>query len=72
MSNAISAVSSTLTVKTSDTNGSRNVVMYYMIHATDHPVAPHLMQRAYRKSIGPRESASELQLEIQNILKTLI
>ena len=31
--------------------GSR--VMYYMIHASDHPVACHLMSRAYRKAQPP-------------------
>lgn len=29
-----------------------NVVMYYMIHATDHPDAPELMGRAYQSVIG--------------------
>ena len=28
-------------------------VMYYMIHATDHPVAPGLMHRAYRFAVTP-------------------
>jgi three-Cys-motif partner protein len=35
-----------------DKKGGSNV-MYYMIHATDHPVAPHLMARAYGKAVSP-------------------
>jgi three-Cys-motif partner protein len=34
-------------------NGRR--VMYYMIHATDHPKAPELMSRAYEKAVLPKE-----------------
>ena len=34
--------------------GQGTPVMYYMIHATDHPVAPGLMARAYRSAVlGP-------------------
>jgi three-Cys-motif partner protein len=29
------------------------VLMYYMIHATDHPEAPKLMSRAYRATVSP-------------------
>lgn len=35
-------------------------IMYYMIHATDHPEAPHLMARAYDKAIQPKESPEQL------------
>ena len=38
-------------------------VMYYMIHATDHPAAPGLMYRAYHKAVLPRESEEQLALE---------
>lgn len=34
-------------------------VMYYMIHATDHPEAPHLMARAYAAAVRPL--ATEVQ-----------
>ena len=34
--------------------------MYYMIHATDHPEAPHLMARAYDKAIQPKETPEQL------------
>jgi hypothetical protein len=34
--------------------------MYYMIHATDHPEAPHLMSRAYEKAIQPKETPEQL------------
>jgi hypothetical protein len=30
-------------------------VMYYMIHATDHPEAPKLISRAYRNTVSPLE-----------------
>ncbi len=35
-------------------------IMYYMIHATDHPYAPDLMSRAYEKAVLPKESAEQL------------
>jgi len=35
-------------------------IMYYMIHATDHPEAPHLMARAYDKAIQPKETPEQL------------
>lgn len=38
-------------------------VMYYMIHATDHPAAPGLMYRAYHKAVLPRESEEQLAFE---------
>lgn len=37
-------------------------IMYYMIHATDHPVAPKLMGRAYRKAVDPFEPIEQLSL----------
>lgn len=39
-------------------------VMYYMIHATDHPEAPMLMSRAYRKTVLPLEPIEQLKLEL--------
>jgi three-Cys-motif partner protein len=35
-------------------------IMYYMIHATDHPEAPHLMARAYEKAVQPKETPEQL------------
>ena len=35
--------------------------MYYMIHATDHPEAPKLMSRAYRRAVHPLEPLEDLQ-----------
>lgn len=40
--------------------GSR--IMYYMIHATDHPEAPKLMARAYRMAVEPEETPEQLGL----------
>ena len=40
-------------------------LMYYMIHATDHPEAPKLMSRAYKKAVLPKESQEQLELELQ-------
>lgn len=37
-------------------------VMYYMIHATDHPEAPKLMSRAYRNTVSPLEPIEQLEL----------
>ena len=37
-------------------------VMYYMIHATDHPEAPNLMNRAYHKAVMPIETAEQMAL----------
>jgi three-Cys-motif partner protein len=39
-------------------------IMYYMVHATDHPLAPSLMSRAYRKAGLPKEPVEQLQLEL--------
>ncbi len=39
-------------------------LMYYMIHATDHPAAPSLMFRAYKKAVFPKESGEQLELEL--------
>lgn len=38
-------------------------IMYFMIHATDHPAAPDLMTRAYDKAVSPKESEEQLVLE---------
>jgi len=53
-------------------NNTRNRIMYYMIHATDHPAAPYLMQRAYKKAVGPPEAPEAIQLDIDHILKTVV
>lgn len=37
-------------------------LMYYMIHATDHPEAPRLMYRAYQKAVLPKESEEQFSL----------
>lgn len=39
-------------------------VMYYMIHATDHPEAPKLMNRAYYKAVEPKEPAEQFLLDL--------
>lgn len=46
-----------------DRRGGRRI-MYFMLHATDHPEAPKLMQRAYRKAVEPPESFEQLSLEL--------
>ena len=40
-------------------------IMYYMIHATDHPVAPSLMSRAYKKAVLRTESVEQLALDFE-------
>ncbi|MFQ5696473.1 MAG: hypothetical protein ACE5HB_10830, partial [Terriglobia bacterium] len=37
-------------------------VMYYMIHASDHPEAPAQMSRAYELAVQPEEVAEQLEL----------
>lgn len=37
-------------------------VMYYMIHASDHPEAPKFMSRAYRRAVLPLEPIEQLSL----------
>ncbi len=38
-------------------------VMYYMVHCSDHPDAPALMDRAYEHAVQPRERLDQLTLE---------
>jgi len=38
-------------------------VMYFMIHATDHPVAPSLMARAYHSAVTPPETLEQFAFE---------
>ncbi len=42
---------------------SGGTVMYYMIHATDHPDAPIQMSRAYRNTVKSLESTEQLDLD---------
>lgn len=49
-------------------HGATGAVMYHMIHATDHPAAPHIMARAYRKATKAREPAEQLTLELQALI----
>ena len=39
-------------------------MMYYMIHATDHPEAPKFMSRAYRRAVFPVEPVEQFKLEL--------
>lgn len=48
--------------------GGRGVVMYYMIHATDHGEAPKLMYRAYNKAVDPPEPSGQLELLLDGIV----
>jgi three-Cys-motif partner protein len=41
-------------------------IMYYMIHATDHPEAPKFMSRAYRRAVLPLEPIEQLTLALFN------
>lgn len=40
-------------------------LMYYLIHATDHPEAPKFMSRAYRRAVFPLEPLEQLKLELE-------
>jgi three-Cys-motif partner protein len=48
----------------------RQTVMYFMVHATDHPDAPGLMSRAYRKAVLPLETKEQLDLEMEGFERT--
>ena len=39
-------------------------VMYYMIHASDHPRAPKLMQSAYSDAVDPPPAVTQLELNL--------
>lgn len=39
-------------------------IMYFMIHATDHAIAPELMYRAYHRAVTPKETTEQLKLEL--------
>lgn len=39
-------------------------VMYYMVHASDHPEAPKLMSRAYRKAVYPKEELAQVAMDL--------
>ena len=36
-------------------------MMYFMIHATDHPEAPMLMRRAYSRAVDPIDPMEQLR-----------
>jgi hypothetical protein len=46
-------------------------IMYYLIHATDHPEAPKFMSRAYRRAVFPLEPLEQLKLELEAETKGL-
>jgi hypothetical protein len=39
-------------------------IMYYMIHATDHPEGPIQMARAYRNTVRPVDPPEDMQLDL--------
>ena len=43
-------------------------VMFYMIHASDHPEAPKLMLRAYNKAVTPLEPIEQMEMELAEYL----
>jgi len=45
-------------------------IMYYMIHATDHPAAPKLMTHAYNTAVTPPEPEEQLLLAIEHLGET--
>ena len=48
--------------------GQSSRIMYHMIHATDHPEAPNLMDRAYKKATGSALNKPNEQLEFNHFL----
>jgi three-Cys-motif partner protein len=49
--------------------GKGGAVMYYMVHASDHPEAPKLMHRAYRNALGAPEPAEQLEIAIAELMQ---
>lgn len=43
-------------------------IMYFMIHATDHPAAPKLMGRAYNNAVMEKETAEQMEFWIKSEL----
>ena len=56
------SVIASLPIRPTLTDGG--AVMYYMIHATDHPEGPKQMSRAYRNTVLPLEPIEQLRLEL--------
>lgn len=44
-------------------------IMFFMIHASDHPEAPKLMGRAYRNVVQPLEPDEQLDIEFSSLLR---
>jgi hypothetical protein len=44
--------------------GSGGRIMYHMVHATDHPEASKLMNRAYFNATKAREPLEKLQMDL--------
>jgi three-Cys-motif partner protein len=51
-----------------DRHGGRRI-MYFMIHATDHPDATKLMSAAYDRAVEPLQTQKEIQLFLQSVAK---
>jgi three-Cys-motif partner protein len=54
-----------------DKAGGRRI-MYFMIHATDHPAAPYLMKSAYSRAVEPLETQAEIQAFITGLNLTTL
>lgn len=50
--------------------GPQGRVMYHMVHATDHPEAPKLMNRAYFNATKAREPLEKLQMDLEKLWTT--
>jgi three-Cys-motif partner protein len=47
--------------------GGAGRVMYYMIHATDYPIAPALMVQAYNRAVTPLEPPKQIEMFIEEV-----
>jgi hypothetical protein len=45
-----------------EAQNGRGIIMYFMIHASDHPDAPILMTSAYRKCVTRRQPVTQMSL----------
>jgi three-Cys-motif partner protein len=49
--------------------GADGRLMYHMIHATDHPDAPKIMNRAYFNATNAREPIEQLEFDLQALVR---
>jgi hypothetical protein len=49
--------------------GAEGRLMYHMVHATGHPEAPKIMNRAYFNATRAREPIEQLEMDLRAIVE---